>query len=46
MNTMGMKATTTTVEIAQKNPTPDTYSVPAGYAKKDKFSMEEIMQQK
>lgn len=44
VNSMGMKVTTTTVEISQKNPNPDTYSVPAGYAKKDKLSMEEMMQ--
>jgi hypothetical protein len=44
MDVMGMKATTTTVEISQKSPGPDTYSVPAGYTKKDKLSMEELQQ--
>jgi hypothetical protein len=42
VNTMGMKATTTTVEISQKNPDSNTYSMPVGYAKKDKLSMEDI----
>lgn len=44
MDAMGMKAITTTVEISQKDPGPDTYSVPAGYAKKDKLSMEDMQQ--
>jgi len=44
MDAMGMKVTTTTVEISQKNPGPGIYSVPAGYAKKDKFAMEDLQQ--
>lgn len=44
MDAMGMKVTTTTVEISQKNPGPDTYSVPAAYAKKDTLSMEDLQQ--
>jgi hypothetical protein len=44
MDAMGMKVTTTTVEISQKNPAPGIYSVPAGYAKKDKLSMEDMQQ--
>ncbi len=44
MDAMGMKVTTTTVEISQKNPGPGIYSVPAGYSKKDKFSMEDMQQ--
>jgi hypothetical protein len=44
MDAMGMKVTTTTVEISQKNPGPGTYSVPAGYAKKDKLSLEDLQQ--
>ncbi|MFC2146786.1 DUF4412 domain-containing protein, partial [Acidobacteriota bacterium] len=44
MDAMGMKMTTTTVEISQKTPGPDTYSVPTGYTKKDKLSMEDMQQ--
>ena len=44
MDAMGMKATTTTVEISQKNPAAGTYSVPAGYTKKDKLSAQDMQQ--
>jgi len=44
MDAMGIKVTSTTVEISQKNPGPATYSVPAGYTKKDKFAMEDLQQ--
>jgi hypothetical protein len=41
---MGMKFNTTTevLEISKKNPPANVYSAPAGYAKKDKLSMEDI----
>ena len=44
MDMMGVKVTSITVEISQKNPGPATYSVPAGYTKKDKFAMEDLQQ--
>ncbi|MGD2089284.1 MAG: DUF4412 domain-containing protein [Candidatus Aminicenantes bacterium] len=44
MDAMGMKVTTTTVEISQKNPAPNTYAVPAGYTQKDKLSIEDMQQ--
>lgn len=44
VDTMGMKTTTTTVEISQKNPGASTYSVPTGYTKKDKFSEQDFQQ--
>ena len=46
MNMMGMNITTTTVEISQKTPDPGVYSVPAGYTKKDKLSMEDMRNRK
>lgn len=42
VDAMGMKVTTTTVEISQKKPGPETYSVPDGYTKKDKLSMKDM----
>jgi hypothetical protein len=42
VDAMGMKATTTTVEISQKNPGAGIYSVPAGYTKKDKLSEQDL----
>ncbi len=42
VDAMGMKVTTTTVEISQKTPGADTYSLPTGYTKKDKLSMEDM----
>jgi hypothetical protein len=42
VDAMGMKATTTTVEISQKKPGAGTYSVPAGYTKKDKLSEQDL----
>jgi hypothetical protein len=45
MDAMGMKVTTTTVEINPKKAAgAGVYSVPAGYTKKDKLSMEEMQQ--
>lgn len=46
MEIMGMKITTTTLEVdAKKEPGPGVYSVPAGYTKKDKLSMADMQQQ-
>ena len=42
VDAVGMKATTTTIEISQKNPDAGTYSVPAGYTKKDKLSPQDM----
>jgi len=42
VDTMSMKVTATTVEISQKKPGAGTYSVPAGYTKKDKFSEQDL----
>ena len=43
MDAMGMNVTTTTVEInPKKNAGNTVYSVPTGYTKKDKLSMEEM----
>jgi hypothetical protein len=41
---MGMKFNTTTevLEISKKNPPANVYAPPAGYAKKDKLSMEDL----
>ncbi len=44
MDFMGMKITSTTEEISEKKPDAATYSVPAGYTKKDKLSMEDMQQ--
>lgn len=44
LEAMGMKVTTTTLEMSQKDPSPGTYSVPAGYTKRDKLSMEDMQQ--
>lgn len=46
MNVMGadIKTSTQVVEITQKSPSADTYSVPAGYTKKDKLSMADMQQ--
>jgi hypothetical protein len=44
MNMMGTVVTTTTLEIADKPANPSVYSVPAGYTKKDKLSMEDMQQ--
>jgi hypothetical protein len=41
MDTMGMKITTTTVEITNKD-AGTAYSIPAGYTKKDKLTMKEM----
>jgi hypothetical protein len=39
-----MHSTTEVVEISKKTPPASVYSVPAGYTKKDKLSMEELQQ--
>jgi hypothetical protein len=39
-----MHNTTAVVEISKKAPPAGVYSVPAGYTKKDKLSMEEFQQ--
>ena len=41
---MGAKfrSVTETVEISKKSPPAGVYSVPAGYAKQDKFSMQDL----
>jgi CRISPR/Cas system CMR subunit Cmr6 (Cas7 group RAMP superfamily) len=44
MDLMGMKITSTTEEISEKKPDAATYSVPAGYTKKDKLSMQDMQQ--
>jgi hypothetical protein len=41
MDTMGMKITTTTIEITNKD-AGTAYSIPAGYTKKDKLTMKEM----
>jgi hypothetical protein len=45
MEMMGNKINTTTevVEIAKKTPPAGVYSVPAGYTKNDKLSMQDAM---
>jgi hypothetical protein len=37
-----MHNTTEVVEISKKSPDPSVYTVPAGYAKKDKLSMQDM----
>jgi len=44
MEMMGIKVTMATVEISEKTPPADLYTPPAGYAKKDKFAMEDMKQ--
>lgn len=39
MDAMGMKVTTTTVEIAEKTPGPSVYIIPTDYVKKDKIEV-------
>ena len=44
MNMMGaeMKTSTEVVEISEKTPPEGTFSVPAGYTKKEKFTMQDL----
>jgi hypothetical protein len=42
MSMMGMEIKSTVTEIANKTPGSGVYAVPAGYAKKDRFSMEDM----
>ncbi|MBN2430402.1 MAG: DUF4412 domain-containing protein [Acidobacteria bacterium] len=46
MNVMGgnVRTTTETLEISEKSPAANVYSLPAGYTKQDKFSMEDMRQ--
>ncbi len=42
MEMMGIKITMTTVEISEKTPSANVYAPPAGYAKKDRFAMDDM----
>lgn len=42
MTMMGIDITTTTLEISKKTAGANVYSVPSGYKKKDKFTMEDM----
>jgi len=46
VNVMGqdIRSTMEVIEIAEKNPGPNAYSIPEGYTKKDKFSMSDMQQ--
>ncbi len=45
MSVMGMTITTSVIEIdPNKTPTPDIYTVPAGFTKKEKLAMDDIKQ--